>query len=177
MNNVQYVQLARKLLVQGSQFPHAGGPLRTVPTPSIDFKGTGRSRLGVAYGASRIMLNRDYAAALPYNEYANVVAHEVCHVLTYARLCEQGRTQYDRSGDWAPHGAVWASMMRWLGYTPERVTTPSVAVQGRSRRSYVVVCRCGEKTCGPTVYKRIVQGQKYACQTCRTVVTPGTVKP
>lgn len=90
------------------------------------------------------------------------IIHEVCHVIQRVQDLEKGYRS-------PPHGWQWQALMRRCGQRPDRCHTVD---RTGIVRTYSVRCACGVHQVGKTVYRRMLNGQKYQCKKCRQKVEP-----
>jgi predicted SprT family Zn-dependent metalloprotease len=77
----------------------------------------------------------------------DIILHEIAHAL---------------AGSTAGHGPVWKMKCRAIGANPKRLCSPERRVPG----NYTATCNCGVQH---QMYRK--PKHKYACKTCRAVLT------
>jgi predicted SprT family Zn-dependent metalloprotease len=125
----------------------------------------GDAKWNKARGFGEVRLSAPLWPYASEREQRITVIHEVCHVIAwYQRGKRQGHNWY------------WGHLMNLCGLPAERchcVPRPDHLKRKRKRKpKQIVYCDCGERTIGPTRYKRMVSGQTtYTCTICNGPIT------
>lgn len=132
----------------------------TAPTIRWDLKG--KSCLGQAVGGSVIRLHPE-AADLLGDAYVETIVHEACHI---AQEQERRSLFAPKTGQYSAHGAVWRTMMRQVGASPDRVARLPEGVTltpARTVERFVVECGCRQHVVSKVRANRLA---RYHCKGC-----------
>lgn len=115
--------------------------------------------------------------------FEDTIPHEVAHIVVHYLYPNSkvrrgtynyrtGRTTYRRVVK--PHGNEWKRVMRDFGVKPERCHTYDTGNVGQRKlaKAYTYKCACQTFQLTQIRHRRILQGKKYSCQKCRTVLQP-----
>lgn len=123
-------------------------PAWSVPMPSIGFKLRGRTVGGTAHaGRNELQFNLDWYNANPTDYIADVIPHEVAHLVATGLFRDRG------------HGRYWRMVARQLGAEPSRVVegnTYSGVKRARVKNEYLYLDSAGrEQWVGPVHHNRL----------------------
>ncbi len=131
---------------------------KTYPVPELDLSLRGKCA-GQAY-LQRWKLRFNLALmAENYQDFMiNVVPHELAHLVAFREFGHQIK----------PHGREWQAVMEQVLGVPAK-TTHQYDVTKTAKQDYIYHCGCPERAHGLTIrrHKKIAQGIKYLCRTCR----------
>ncbi len=144
------------------------------PAPKVEFSWRMTSCAGMAYSKfrtvvynrndSHIVLSGHFLHKVDSAEFDPTIAHEICHIFAncyYKQDCK--------------HGYLWQKTMRELGLSPDRCH--NYETEKKSRRDYIVNCRCGIKMkFSSTIVRRIGQGKVYRCAKCKTPIEKSNIE-
>lgn len=100
----------------------------------------------------------------PERFMAETIAHEVAHVVAYARHGHRIR----------PHGPEWRAIMEHFGAAPERCHGYDVSrVPGRATRLFPYHCGCANHQLSSIRHHRVLAGRIYLCRHCAAPLRPG----
>lgn len=101
------------------------------------------------------------------DEIERTFAHELAHLIAPALFGAAG------SG----HGRGWKIAMRMLGYAPERTHSCNTSkYQRRQKPVAVATCSCGVHQIKPRKLRKILNGARYRCTSCRQTLTLNLAK-
>ncbi|MGI9571129.1 MAG: SprT-like domain-containing protein [Desulfobulbia bacterium] len=128
------------------------------PKYSFNLRGTTAGTASMNRGEMRFNM---HIAKTHFDKYmARTVPHEVAHMIDFAL---HGKSS---------HGSSWKNIMIRFGCEPSRCHSYDNLKTASGKDRPMVVCGCGERSMGPTRYKRMLQGTKYVCGKCKSIVRP-----
>lgn len=129
---------------------------RPFPRPVVQFSLRGKSAGTAHLQTNRLRFNPVLLAENPQVFLAEVVPHEISHLLCYQLF---GRVK--------PHGKEWQSIMvSTFNVVPK--TTHQLNIQSVSGQQFDYFCGCGNTTLSIRRHNRVVRGQtQYRCRRCQ----------
>ncbi|GGP48741.1 SprT family zinc-dependent metalloprotease [Shewanella saliphila] len=129
---------------------------RPFPRPVVQFSLRGKSAGTAHLQTNRLRFNPVLLAENPHVFLAEVVPHEISHLLCYQLF---GRVK--------PHGKEWQSIMvSTFNVAPK--TTHQLNIQSVSGQQFDYFCGCGNTTLSIRRHNRVVRGQtQYRCRRCQ----------
>lgn len=121
-----------------------------------------RTRAGTAnFSRNTIKLNQALLTRHP-EHIEQTFAHELAHLIAYALYGHLGRG----------HGRFWQSVMRQLGFTPDRTHDMDCSGLERKHKPVAVAkCGCQLHQLKRRKFNKIMRGARYRCLSCRTQLT------
>ncbi|NAW67519.1 SprT family zinc-dependent metalloprotease [Photobacterium halotolerans] len=133
------------------------------PDPAIRFTQRGKIAGSARMQSWEIRYNPVLLAENPQAFLAEVVPHELAHLLTFACY-----------GKVRPHGPEWQKMMTEVFNVPAR-TTHSFDISSVSGRTFLYRCQCREHQLTVRRHNKILRQQAiYHCMQCHQPLTPVT---
>ncbi|MBD8512997.1 SprT family zinc-dependent metalloprotease [Photobacterium sp. WH77] len=133
------------------------------PDPAIRFTQRGKIAGSARMQSWEIRYNPVLLAENPHAFLAEVVPHELAHLLTFA--CH---------GKVRPHGPEWQKMMTEVFNVPAR-TTHSFDISSVSGRTFPYRCQCREHQITVRRHNKILRQQAiYHCMQCHQPLMPVT---
>ncbi|GGP63334.1 protein SprT [Shewanella algicola] len=129
---------------------------RPFPRPVVQFSLRGKSAGTAHLQTNRLRFNPVLLAENPHVFLAEVVPHEISHLLCYQLF---GRVK--------PHGKEWQSiMLSTFNVAPK--TTHQLNIQSVNGQQFDYFCGCGNTTLSIRRHNRVVRGQtQYRCRRCQ----------
>ena len=144
---------------------------RSFPRPQIHCNMRGRAAGSARLQTWELRFNPALYQANQQAFLAEVVPHEVAHLLVYALWGEgRGKSRV------LPHGRQWQSVMREV-FNLEPRTTHSFDLAVLAQRTHAYACACQQHQLSVRRHNKVVRGEaRYHCRRCRQplVLQPGS---
>ncbi|MCU7554375.1 SprT family zinc-dependent metalloprotease [Alteromonas sp. ASW11-19] len=129
---------------------------RRFPLPEITYRRSGRNAGTAFLNQNRINLNGPLFTANQSAFLAEVVPHEVSHLLVWQLY---GRVK--------PHGEQWQYVMETVFDTPA-TTTHQFDLAPLNISTYPYRCQCDVVQLSVRRHNKVLRGQRYVCRRCNT---------
>ena len=144
---------------------------RSFPRPQIHCNMRGRAAGSARLQTWELRFNPALYEANQQAFLAEVVPHEVAHLLVYALWGEgRGKSRV------LPHGRQWQSVMREV-FALAPNTTHSFDLAVLAQRTHAYACACQQHQLSVRRHNKVVRGEaRYHCRRCRQplVLQPGS---
>jgi len=129
------------------------------PLPDVSFRRSGKNAGTAFLQQNRVNFNPVLLAENKDAFFAEVIAHEVSHLLTWQKF-----------GKVKPHGNEWQAIMREV-FNCEPSTTHNFDLSGLKIRTFPYQCSCQTINLSVRRHNKVLKGMQYRCTRCGEMLT------